>query len=256
VYFILAVFEPFGLSLSTSPYKSIKLIGHGVISGGMVYLSENFVPRRLPWIYNLETWTIGKAIIHGVSMLLIMSIVLWGYTEMAFPNDPFAPDLLQSIKYTFILGVIPSIVILGWNYIQFLKRRQEKYVRTPLITGGLEQPIRLIGSSNGAAFAVQPSRIILCTAMGNYVLVYYENGASVERQMIRKTLTSLKKELTSENFIRCHRSHLVNMEKVLSQEGNTKGIKLKLKGIENKVQVSRRYVPIIREWISQSQVLD
>jgi len=250
VYFILAVLEPFGTDQSITPNKPIRLIGYGFISGGMVYFFENFVPRKMAKFYNVDTWTIGKAVAHGVVVLFAMGCVIWWYTTLLFPNDPAAPGFARCILYTFILGVIPVIIITGWNYIRFLERKQALIYNTQQVKAD-EKPIDLLGTTNGKILSIMASRIILCTAMGNYVLVHFEDGTEVRKQMIRKTLSSLMKDLPENRFLRCHRSHLVNMEKVIANEGNSKGIRLTLSGIDEKIQVSRSFVPALRQWISK-----
>ena len=48
----------------------------------------------------------------------------------------------------------------------------------------------------------------------NYVNIYYLNKSKVSRFILRNSLKNIEESLTEFGLIRCHRSFIVNIEKV------------------------------------------
>lgn len=69
-------------------------------------------------------------------------------------------------------------------------------------------------AANGMVF-VRKNEIIHAEAAGNYTLIYLTNNRSV--RVLRK-LKEVHELLPDDNFIRIHRSHLINLEHVVNFE--------------------------------------
>jgi len=75
--------------------------------------------------------------------------------------------------------------------------------------------------------------------------VCVENGR-VEKKLTRKTLTSIEKDLELyPGFIRCHRSYIVNLNKVRELKGNSRQQYFVLDTVKDKIPVSRSLAPEI-----------
>ena len=81
------------------------------------------------------------------------------------------------------------------------------------IIHNLEQ-IQIITSKGIKKIAEQ--EILYCEAEGSYVKIVTENGTFIQRMTLKKTL-----ELLSDDFIRIHRSFVVNQHKISSSKSTT-----------------------------------
>jgi DNA-binding LytR/AlgR family response regulator len=73
-------------------------------------------------------------------------------------------------------------------------------------------------------------------AADNYVKVFYLGG----HKIIRSSLKRLEDDVRAyEQIFRCHRTYLVNLDKVIHISGNAQGYKLHLEGTELLIPVSR-----------------
>ncbi len=96
--------------------------------------------------------------------------------------------------------------------------------------------------------------ILYIEASDNYVSVYYLMNNKVSKYMIRNTLKQLEIKLSKIGFIRCHRSYLVNFNKVKVLKREKEGLFLVL-NIEGELvlPVSKTYVsPIIESFSKHS----
>ena len=87
--------------------------------------------------------------------------------------------------------------------------------------------------------------IIYFIADNKYVTV----RTATEQHLIEESLVSLEEEF-SDRFLRIHRSSLVNTEYLRGMEKNTAGHwRVLMKGIDEKLVVSRRHTPQVRRWV-------
>lgn len=63
---------------------------------------------------------------------------------------------------------------------------------------------------------IAEQEILYCEAEGSYVKIITENGTFTQRMTLKKTL-----EMLSEDFIKIHRSYVVNKQKINSFKSNT-----------------------------------
>lgn len=60
-------------------------------------------------------------------------------------------------------------------------------------------------------------------------------------------MKSVEEQISSKKILRCHRSYIVNLEKIESLKGNAQGYKLKIFDSNYIVPVSRKYLNLINE---------
>jgi DNA-binding LytR/AlgR family response regulator len=79
---------------------------------------------------------------------------------------------------------------------------------------------------------------------GNYLDVYFLEEGKMQHSLIRNTLVNAV-SILSEYFpplIRCHRSYIINLDRIENVDGNAQGLIVKLKNCNEKVPVSRKYI--------------
>jgi len=88
-------------------------------------------------------------------------------------------------------------------------------------------------------------------AVGNYTDLYFFHGGKLTGTTYRISLTSFEKQLDASNLQRCHRSYLVNLNKVTNVSGNAQGLRLTLTDGAIEIPVSRKYIPDIKKSLSR-----
>jgi DNA-binding LytR/AlgR family response regulator len=91
--------------------------------------------------------------------------------------------------------------------------------------------------------SLKHSDILTLQGSDNYVTVCYQGPDKLSRFMLRNTLRAMEEELREAAIIRCHRSWLVNIEKVKLIRREKEGLLLELDSIPpSEVPVSRTYM--------------
>ncbi len=123
-----------------------------------------------------------------------------------------------------------------------LRRLAEQKPKTPVLPAAADTALHLgdIVPLNGGDHArfVRVADISLITAHENYCFVHLANGTKV---MVRRSLKSWAGVLPSEDFVRVHRTAIVNLTHVTGYDQATaRTLALRLDGLVTAVDVSRQ----------------
>ena len=86
-------------------------------------------------------------------------------------------------------------------------------------------------------------------AQKNFVDIYFLNDGRVESRQLRATLASVLADADAESIFQCHRSFIVNLNRILSARGNSNGYRLTVGDNHHMVPVSRSYVKKLRSFV-------
>ena len=110
---------------------------------------------------------------------------------------------------------------------------------------------QLVFDESGVSRVMDLSHILLIGALGRYRRLFLtEKGAEVHRQstlISNTTLDEFMAELDDQQFMRVHRSCIVNMSKVVALRSRARRHFLSLEGGGDEIPVSRKQVKAVRE---------
>ncbi len=256
VGFFLFLFKPFGideLKTKTSPVG--MYIGFGVISFiGMLFV-EIVIPRLFPGFFSESSYTVGKEIMIGALTILVIALSNFSYVYFLNPPTLSLFSLSVMLWQTLLVGIFPLTLITLVKYTRLLRSNQKvssEIQIPPSSTVNSE-----LNSLNPIAFTneidaqqVDLSDLLYIEAVGNYVNVVTRKEGVLNRNLYRKTLKSIDEEVKSKYILRCHRSYIVNLERVIEVNGNAQGLKLTLQDGDEVIPVSRKYITEVKEYFS------
>ena len=113
--------------------------------------------------------------------------------------------------------------------------------------GSQNRTITLSGTTK-ESITLLPENILYLESIGNYIKVVYLADDNVKSKQLRNTLGQIEQELKYyPNIVRCHRAYMANLSFVTNIEGNSQGLLLHLRHINETLPVSRSYIKSIRE---------
>ncbi len=247
----LLLFRPFGLHHFPGPYAEFKIFGYGLVTFIVVYFFQ-YLPRLIPQIRD-QNWIVLKEIVLQAAMIMGIALGNVFYTRALGSQDDFGLLLRSMVFNTFILGVIPAsfLVLISHNHLfrKYVDASQDidpettkPSSPTPQVPLQIQLPQEVV--------AVFPQQLLYIESLGNYARLVHQGPEQEEKQVVRSTLKQLEVELPKPHIIRCHRSYIVNLQQVEQVTGNAQGFKLQLKGTEERVPVSRKFVPLVRAYFA------
>jgi len=263
IFLFLFVFRPFELSALSHSMLEIS-IGYGLVTSATMLFLSFLLIKVLKKFSDEEHWTVGKAIFWNVLHLFLIGIFNalyshWiGVTELTFIR------LLWFQLVTISIGIFPILVMVliseaAMNR-KYLKQADkinneilQKAKHSPLSLhhkSTINKIITLISQNENEFLELPTDDLLFVKSADNYVEVYFTENKTIQKRLLRNTLKSIDEALKDNtNFFRCHKSYLVNLNKILKVNGNAQGYKFKLNFGEFEIPVSRQYNERVHELI-------
>lgn len=249
------LFRPFGLEAATD----IQLLGFGLVS----FLVCAFYMMLLPVIFeealSHKKWKVYKEILWILLITSSIATANYFYLGLIFNagNTFNLRVFLFVLTCTAIIAIIPAIAIILYKQVFVYKRivKEVEKIDAKLVSRNIlfsedESKIRITFKSDTKKNDVHIflDQFVLLSSFGNYIEVYYLKEHELKKQLIRNTISNIEKDLKEiKSIVRCHRSHMINLQKIHRVTGNLQGYQLFFKVVDLQVPVSRSYTKLIKE---------
>lgn len=249
------IYAPFGVEtwydvteLELFFYSSIViLIGMLLIVVSRIFMLQYSKVRPLKYgTYAL--WIAGEIIVMALVYTLIQIFFLDDERE-------FIPAFKKTIQTTTLVIMLPYIIL--WLYLSWKEQKKKldnlEAGRQPDNIPHIMIPFR--DEKGILKFSIKSEDFLYLEAADNYVAVHYKDQNKISKYMVRNSLKRMEEELGDAGLIRCHRSIMVNFEKVKIIKKDKEGLKIELDLPEKiSLPVSKTYIDqVIRKFSGYSK---
>ncbi len=262
VTLFLFFFKPFGTQIGPGAELKYLIVCsyYGLVTIGITLIVNGFC-LLFPGIFKEEKWTVWKEILFNLFFIgcvglgnLLLANLLW---EVPLNGRTFW--IWQG--YTFAVGIFPTFVGAFLTQMKLSKKyAAEAALMQPSAFATATAPsfaeasaskpatINFVGENQNDTLTLDASQIAYIVAQDNYVQVFFFENEALKNKMLRATLRKKEDLLAAwPQFFRCHRTYMVNFDKVEKVSGNAQGYRLHLKGVEETIPVSRNLNEVVRE---------
>jgi LytTr DNA-binding domain-containing protein len=256
VFLFILFFQPFPLEMLTYDNRLLYVAGFG----GITFFSACIILILLPFSnakwFKTSDWESGPPLILSI-FLLILNATAFGFYIRFVGKSPLSLYIMFKVVLVCLLPVL-ILVILYKNkslerVIVFLQKQNKSYITKirEIEKNGEDKQIAIYSGNKAEKLSLKYKDIIFIKSADNYIEVHYLENSSVEKKLIRNTLKDIESQFTHHsNFIRCHRTSIVNMAFAEKLTRNYSGYNLKLRKLQNEIPVSRQYLIIVKEILS------
>ena len=254
----LLYFEPFNLHLNTDGNKVFHMSFFGCITTFVLLFFLFVFPVLLPNLFSDKNWKLGYQMI--LNMLILIVIATFNSIYSNYMNSiPFGWDSYWLIlSRTSVLGILPIAFITFSDY--YLKVKSSLNSASNIIKNkkeflkDLKEVTHQISTDlKSETFSFKENDFNYAIAVGTYIDMCSLDENTLKKVTYRVTLSSFEIQVKeSSNLIRCHRSYLVNLNKVKNISGNAQGLKLELINQSEIIPVSRKYIPIVDQFFQKN----
>lgn len=239
----LNLYTPFGVATWFEASKpTLLLYASGVILAGVLVVAVS----RIIMYHSVKrggTIRIWHYLVWVAAEILSMALFFTLF-EVVILHDqrPFTELLGRSVQNTSLTLLLPYTFLWLWFSWRDSKMKLTGIMEQPELAG--QKPMIPLRDEKGVLrMSLLRTDILWIQGSDNYVTVWYQARSKVSKFMLRNTLRALEDELKHEPVIRCHRSYLVNMEKVKLIRREKDGLMLELDTVPpSVVPVSRTYM--------------
>lgn len=192
-------------------------------------------------------------VIWVLAEILSMAAFYAVFAKCVLHNDRLFSEIFKvSIRNTALVLLLPySILWLYFSWRTKTKQLEELAYKDNYQDSG-KKMILFHDEKGTLRFSILLEDLQYLEATDNYVTIYYTDNNKTSKYLIRNTLKNLEQSMRPRNIMRCHRSYMVNFEKVKIMRKEKTGLYLEL-DIESsfRLPVSKTYVGSIIEAFSQ-----
>ncbi len=245
---LLFLFQPFDIT-ALSKKEKYFLIG-GLIVVTFLALSINLllIPSIMSQRGIFKKWNVLKEILWNI---WIMFTIATGYFIYFGLTGYFAFGFFILVK-VLIISAIPVSILIPYNRNRLLRSHLHSALELnkhlEKRANPLPEIVHLKSNYEKDSLSVDVNNLLYVRSAGNYVEVYWEENGKVRFQMVRCTLKNAEEAFREYRFVfKCHRTYIVNLNKIRQVEGSSQGYTLYVGPENHKVFVSRNYIPEFKE---------
>jgi predicted DNA-binding protein YlxM (UPF0122 family) len=232
--YIIVFLDPFDTQEYQADYRNVKLAGYALCIILPILISH----RLNLLIYNRtgKKWQIKDELISIVPIVLTILTCSYFYNIWVVNEGYFNPSINGFYLFSLNFG-LPTLSLIIPLYL-FIRHSHI----IPKVLHSLRSKVKyieLVGDLSSDRIKLNVEHFFYAKAQGNYVEIYYQEDNEQNKTLIRTTLSSIHEQIP--NAIQVHRSFLINPEKVLQLEGNSRKRNVILKGVTNPIPVSHTY---------------
>lgn len=216
-----------------------------VVTGGMI---KGLTPSLLPSMFRESQWNVGRQILFElvyfwcIGCVLLLVAVTMKFIQMSFVQ------IFIFVGLTFVGGSIPlgfkilmtQNILLKRNIrqMQVLLQQQTESKTQTTATATVAKLLTLKATTNDT-LEVNTDMLLFIRAQQSYSEVHWIEEGEERKYLLRQNIGQLQNQMKDYSIVRCHRSYLVNIDKIKHVTGNAQGYLLHFKDSCQTIPLSR-----------------
>jgi DNA-binding LytR/AlgR family response regulator len=182
-----------------------------------------------------------------------MSLFYALFGKFVLKDGRILTDLVKlSARNTALVLLLPYSAM--WLYFSWRDKKEqiEKMIGIQTFPGNLRDMIPFYDEKSVLKLSVKKENLLYIESAENYVNICYLNNDKISKYLLRETLKKIEEKFSGTEIIRCHRSYIVNFEKVRVIRKDKDGLKLEF-DIPSVIDipVSKTYVDNVMQTFSK-----
>jgi hypothetical protein len=246
------MYSPFGVdrwytltSLEFFTYSSLT-----ILTGVLVVVISRILLYHINKRYPVNIWQY----LVWIGLEILSMAVGYALLEKFFLKDirPFTDLVRNSSRNTALVLLIPYSVL--WLYFSWRDKKEQidRLADFPPFPDNSRNMIPFYDDKGILKFSIKKENLFYLESAENYVNICYLNKGKISKYLLRDTLKKIEESFSGTEIIRCHRSYIVNFDKVKVLRKDKDGLKLEFDNpAVSDIPVSKTYVDTVMETFSK-----
>ncbi len=252
MFLFVLFFHPFETRQEDFNNRLVFLLGIAVITFIILVLFRIIMPVSLTCRIHVESLKISNEV--GLILLIWVFISTANIIYLVYVGR-IVLTFAEAVQIS-LFSAFPSIVLKLADVNRMLREQLRLFVRRNIklehdLANAKEKqsdPVVFESESQSEKIELMPDEVMLIRSADNYVDIFYKSEEKVKHKLIRNTLKNIQQVLRNNaEFLRCHRTCIVNSSYILNMTNSYKGHRLKLLDFEEEIPVSRQYILGIKD---------
>lgn len=253
IFLFILFFQPFPLDKFDFNNRLLFIAGCGAI----VFLFMFIVKILWPWITGKNNYGSGDqtlaSYLSGFVILVLSAVAMVFYVR-------YVGSVKMSFYIVFkiiLVCLAPPVILRFYDLYDGLIRQntsliaEKKAIQKQIEKyeeDNLNKSVEFVSEAGSENLTLFVAEVMLVRSADNYIEIVYQEGEGVRKKLIRNTLKNVEILLKPySNFIRSHRTCIVNLHQVEKLHHDFSSYWLSMKGFSERIPVSRQYLVKLRE---------
>jgi len=246
------IYSPFGADrwfnvtrLQFFTYSSLIILTGVLVVVISRLIMYHISKKKIILVWQYLAWIIAEVLLMALSYAIFEKFLLGD-------DRLFAELVKNSSRNTALVLLLPYSVL--WLYFSWRDKKEqiERLADGQQFHANTRNMIPFYDDKGILKLSVKKENLLYVESAENYVSICYINKDKVSKYLLRDTLKKIEESFSGTEIIRCHRSYMVNFEKVKVIRKDRDGLKL---GFDNPlvmdIPVSKTYINPVMETFSR-----
>jgi DNA-binding LytR/AlgR family response regulator len=185
--------------------------------------------------------------------IMLMALFYAIFEKFILKDSRVFTDLVKlSARSTALVLLLPYSVL--WLYFSWRDKEEqiERMAEIQSFSGNMRDMIPFYDDKSVLKFSVKKESLLYLESTENYISICYLNKGRISKYLLRDTMKKMEENFAGTEIVRCHRSYMVNFEKVKVIRKDKDGLKLELDNPSViDIPVSKTYVDNVMQIFSR-----
>lgn len=250
------IFQPFnsrGWYPEISEFKYFFFSSLIILTGMLVVVVSRLIMLRYTRSRELYVWQFALHVFAEVASMSLFYTIFAKFFPRAGAERDILEIFVQSSKNTAWVLLLPYSIL--WLYFSWREKNKlleniKKEDAEPEVSK--RNLIAFQDEKGELKISVDLENLLYVDSADNYATIHYLNKSKLSHYLIRNSLKWMEENLTRETpLVRCHRSYIVNLDKVKVLRKTKEGIFLEMDAVNTPdIPVSKTYYQRVMEKFS------
>ncbi len=222
------IYSPFGADrwFDVTELEFLTYSSLVILTGVLVVVISRIV---MYYVCKKHTLLIWQYLVWIFAEIGLMALFYAIFQKAVLKDYRFFLDLFElSAKNTALVLLLPYTVM--WLYFSWRDKKNEieRLAGLQAFSDNTRDMIPFYDEKSVLKFSVNKENLLYLESTENYVTICYLNKGKVSKYLLRDTMKRLEENFAGSDIIRCHRSYIVNFDKVKVIRKDRDGLRLEL----------------------------
>ncbi|MBN2273564.1 MAG: response regulator transcription factor [Bacteroidales bacterium] len=257
LFLFILFFQPFELNHLAFNNKLLFIAGLGTITFLVMVFFHSAFPNIWPRFFKTSEWE-NEPVYLISGLIWIISSAAYAFYIRYVGSVELSMFLMFKI---IIICFVPVAVLQFYDKYRALRHQvsllHESLTKLSKTISKYEKDtdskhIEIYSENRSEKMNLPLVDLAFIRSADNYIEIVYKEHEQFKKRLIRNTLRNAEEMLSlNPDFIRCHRTCIVNKHLIDKIVHNYTGQKIVIKGYDKEIPVSRQYILLVKEAISK-----
>ncbi len=246
------IYSPFGADrwFNLTRFEFFTYSSLTILIGVLVVIISRIIMYKVSRRYSIILW---QYLLWIAAEIFFMALSYALFEKFFLKDSRIFSDLIRiSSRHTALVLLLPYSVL--WLYFSWIDKKEqiERLADVQAFPANSRNMIPFYDDKGILKFSIKMENLLYLESAENYVSICYLNNNKVSKYLLRDTLKKIEENFSGTEIIRCHRSYMVNFEKVKVIRKDKDGLKLELDNPSViDIPVSKTYVNSVMQVFSR-----